>query len=92
MVKVKINKEEIESMLKDQLKCEEIVWNEDGSVSVEIELDKIKEMKQSVYVDRIKYVDRPIFYPTTNPQLLDRDVRWTISDSSTTSALTYGTS
>ena len=48
MVEAKINKKELEQMLKDQLRCNKIKWDEDGNAIVEIDFDKLKERETIV--------------------------------------------
>lgn len=46
MAKIKIGKEEIEKMLKDQLRVAEVKWDKKGNAEVEIELQAITEKKE----------------------------------------------
>ena len=35
-------------MLKDQLKCKDVAWDEEGNANVELDLDRIREKEKEV--------------------------------------------
>jgi len=70
MSKIKIEKEEIEKMLREQLGIDEIVWNKDGSVNVELDLEKLKkrevvreEHHHHHYPYYPIYIEKPVIQP-----------------------------
>ena len=94
MAKVRISKEEIEKMLKDQLKVQEVVWKKNGDVEVEIDVDKLKKKKVKIiketeiirerypfYVDPWPYRRWPIWY--VNKPSMTGDKYYTLTYSST---------
>lgn len=64
MAKVKISREEIEKMLKDQLRIKEVNWDKKGNAEVEIELQQMTEKKEETKFYPI-YI-RP-YYPVWTP-------------------------
>jgi hypothetical protein len=60
MAKVKIDRKEIEKMLKDTLAIDNVEWDSDGGVMIEIDLDKIK-VKEKEVIHEHHYKSFPIY-------------------------------
>ena len=54
MVKLKINREDLEKMLRDQLGVEEINWDKNGNAVVEMDLDKIRKKQKIIKQEIVK--------------------------------------
>jgi len=65
MAKVKIDKKEIEKMIKDQLQVKEVIWNKDGSCNVEIDIEDLKKKQVTIikeeHYQHYPYVPIPIY-------------------------------
>ena len=76
MAKIKITKKEIEKMLKDQLDCDKVIWEKDGTVVVELDFNEIKKKKVEEHHHHYPgypiYWDKPITIPNHTPY-------WTIN-------------
>ena len=77
MVKLKISREDLDKMLKDQLRVKEVKWGKDGSAEVEMDLEQIK---------KTQVVERPYWYPIYVEKPVNRPYYpyWTASSSSGT--------
>ena len=85
MTKVILSWPELRTMLKEQFKASKLELDEDGNVTMEIDLEDLKK-KEQIYIDRPYpiIVDRPYPYPYPH---------WRVTcTSSKTPTITYSSS
>jgi len=81
MAKIKISKKEIEKMLKDQLDCKDVKWDNEGNANVELDLAEIKEKEKvfipytyPIYIDRTP--SKPFPYPYWSANSTDGTINY----------------
>jgi hypothetical protein len=50
MAKIELSRKEIEKMIKEQLGCRSVTWDEDGNAMVELDLEALKKKEKEVEV------------------------------------------
>lgn len=82
MVKLKINKQEIEKMIMDQFGVDSIKWDKNGNVEIEMDIENINKKEKPLYFGG------GITYINPNPITIDK---WDITcGPSTSKTITNG--
>lgn len=85
MAEVKINKKDLEKMLKEQLGCKKVVWDKDGNAVVDMDLEELKKDTTTIIKNYPIYVEKykPDFpKPYINPG-------WTVTCSDKSNSMTF---
>ena len=78
MAEVKINKKEIEEMIKDQFDITKVKWDDKGNIIIDVDMDKLTEVKvvkekqvEIIPIYKERYVRRDVYpYPYWRPNLI----------------------
>ena len=93
MAKIELSRKEIEKMIKDQLGCKSVTWDEDGNALVELNVEELKKREVEVVKEEHHYHDRwpyPIYIGT--PVRPPYHPYWTVRNVTKTPRLTYSAS
>ena len=74
MAKLKIKREELEKLLRDTLGVSKVTWDKNGNAEVDIDLDKVKEVKiveKEKIIERDRIVYPQVIYPRPYPIYID---------------------
>jgi hypothetical protein len=92
MAKIKLSREEIEKLLKEQFGCKIVVWDRNGDANIELDLEEIKKTETKVIEEHHHHHE---YWPRPYPIYIGVEPvkktlpYWTITSTSDTKFLSF---